>query len=158
MVRRDTTLERLARVDAAQVDDHAHTPTSGADARADRIDVVVVRPDGDLGAVARFTGTGLDLDDAVGDFRHLEAEQALDELGMAPGDDDLRALPLATNLQDVGLDPVPSLQTLIRNALGRRHDGLGVTKVENGEPVVGRSSDDSSGRYDNSVLRQSLHQ
>ena len=52
---------------------------AGADAGADRVDVVVVRPDRDLRAVAGLAGAGLDLDDAVGDLGHLELEQPLDE-------------------------------------------------------------------------------
>ena len=65
---------------AAQfVDDHADTAAAGADAGADRIDVVVVPPHGDLRAVAWFAGAGLDLDDAVGDLGNLELEQPLDQ-------------------------------------------------------------------------------
>jgi hypothetical protein len=63
---------------AAQlVDDHAHAPPRGADAGADRVDVVVVRPHRDLRAVPWLAGARLDLDDAVGDLRHLELEQRL---------------------------------------------------------------------------------
>ena len=42
---------------AAQfVDDHAHATATGTDAGADRVDVVVVAPHGDLGAVAWLAG------------------------------------------------------------------------------------------------------
>ena len=68
---------------AAQlVDDHADTAATGADAGADRVDVVVVAPHGDLGAVPWLAGAGLDLDDAVGDLGHLELEQPLDQAGV----------------------------------------------------------------------------
>ncbi len=53
----------------------AHAGASGADAGADGVDVVVVGPDGDLGAVAGLAGAGLQLDDAVGDLEDLELEQ-----------------------------------------------------------------------------------
>ena len=96
---------------AAQlVDDHAHTAAAGADAGADRVDVVVVAPHGDLRAVPWLAGAGLDLDDAVGDLGHLELEQPLDQAGVGAADDDLRALGGLADLDDVGLDAVARLR------------------------------------------------
>ena len=57
-----------------------------ADARADRVDVVVVRRDRDLRAVARLAGDGLELDDAVDQLGHLELEQPLHEAGVGAAD------------------------------------------------------------------------
>jgi hypothetical protein len=51
-----------------------------ADAGADRVDALGVRLDGDLRAVAGSRATP-DLDEAVGDLRHLELEERRDELG-----------------------------------------------------------------------------
>src|SRR3546814_16837843 len=45
-----------------------------ADAGADRIGAVVVGQHRDLGAVARITRAGLDVDQALADFRHFELE------------------------------------------------------------------------------------
>src|SRR4029078_10482476 len=83
------------------VDDHAHTAAAGADAGTDRIDVVVVRPDGDLRAVTGFAGAGLDLDDAVGYLGHLELEEPLDEARVGARHDDLRAPRRAADLGGV---------------------------------------------------------
>src|SRR5262249_61749438 len=80
--------------------DHAHPGPSRADARADRVDALGVRLDGDLGAVAGLAGDGLDLDEAVGDLRHLELEQRADQLGVAPRQDHLRALRPRADLRD----------------------------------------------------------
>ena len=78
---------------AAQLgDDHAHARAARADAGADRVDAVGVGDDRDLRAVAGLAGHVDDLDEAVGDLRHLELEELLDELGVAPRDDDRRAL------------------------------------------------------------------
>src|SRR5439155_1611539 len=66
------------------VDDVAHPRPARAHASADRVDVVVVGDDRDLGAVARLAGHLLDLDRARDDLGYLELEQALDETGMRP--------------------------------------------------------------------------
>ena len=42
---------------------------------------MVVRQHGDLGAVARVARGGLDLDQALADFRHFELEQLDHEFG-----------------------------------------------------------------------------
>src|SRR3712207_1070846 len=74
---------------AAQLgDDHAHARTARADARADRVDALGVRDHGDLGAVAGLARDVLDLHQAVGDLRHLELEELLDELRVTAADDD----------------------------------------------------------------------
>ena len=56
---------------------------------------------------------------------------------MAPADDDLWALCLAPDFEDVGLDPRSSLQSFVGDALRRRHQGLGITEVENQVAMVG---------------------
>ena len=55
-----------------------------ADARSDQVDALSVRLDGDLGAVAGLAGDAADLDETVGDLGHLELEEGLDQLGVAP--------------------------------------------------------------------------
>src|SRR5580658_2907556 len=56
--------------------------TSRTRAGADRVDVGVVGPHGDLGAVARLPGRRLDLDHTRADFGHLEFEETLDQPGV----------------------------------------------------------------------------
>ena len=69
---------------AAQlVHDRLHARALEADARADRIDGVVARDHGDLGAAADFARDGADLDDLLLDLGHLELEQRLDEQRIA---------------------------------------------------------------------------
>ena len=60
--------------------------------QADGVDALRVRLDGDLRAVARLARDAADLDEPVGDLRHLELEERLDQLGVAPREDHLRAL------------------------------------------------------------------
>ena len=116
---------------AAQlVDDHADAGAAGADAGADRVDVGVVGPDGDLGAVPGLAGAGLDLDDAVGDLGDLELEEALDEAGVGAADDDLRALGGLADLDDVGLEPAVGLGALVGHLLGLGQQRLDPAEVE----------------------------
>ena len=63
--------------------DHAHARAARADAGADRVDAVGVRDDRDLRAVAGLARDVGDLHQAVGDLRHLELEQLLDQLRVA---------------------------------------------------------------------------
>src|SRR5215217_7253106 len=104
---------------AAQLgDDHAHAGAARTDAGADRIDAVGVRDDRDLGAVAGLTGDVGDLHQAVGDLGHLELEQALDQLGVAAGDDDARPARGGGDLLDDGLDPLRVVVALAVHLLG----------------------------------------
>ena len=80
--------------------DHAHARAARAHAGADRVDAVGVRHHGDLRAVARLARDVHDLDELVGDLRHLELEQLLDQLGAAARDDDARALAARGHLGD----------------------------------------------------------
>ena len=118
------------------VDDHAHTPAAGAHTGADRVDVGVVGGDRDLGALPWFTGTGLDLDDAVRDLGDLEFEEALDEAGVGTRHHDLGALRAATHLDDVRLHPLAGLRTVEGDLFGLRHEGLGLAQVEQRIPGI----------------------
>ena len=70
--------------------DHAHARAARAHAGAHRVDPGGVRDDRDLRPVAGLARHVLDLDQAVGDLRHLELEQRADQLGRAPRHDDRR--------------------------------------------------------------------
>ena len=48
----------------------------------------------------------------------------------------MRALAFAPHLEDVGLDAIPALEALVGDPLGRRHDGFGITKIEDRVAVV----------------------
>ena len=93
-------------------DDGLHPGPPHADARANGVDARIVGQDGDLGARSRVPGHGLDFYDAVVDFRHLLGEQLGHELGMGPGQEDLRAARLLAHVDDVGAHPVAGVEVL----------------------------------------------
>ncbi len=92
--------------------------------------------DGHLRAVAGLAGAGLDLDDTVADLGHLQLEQALDEAGVRAGDDDLRALGRAADLDDVGLQAGAGLGPLEGHLLGLGQQRLDLAQVEQRVAVV----------------------
>jgi len=73
---------------------------------------------GDLRPVAGLAGDVGDLDQAVRDLGDLELEQLLDQLGVAPGDDDARALGVGRNVGDHGLDAHAVVVALVVDLLG----------------------------------------
>ena len=86
--------------------------------------------------MAGLAGASLDLDDAVGDLGHLELEQALDEPGMAPRDDDLGPFARLADLDDVGLEASAVVVALIRDLFGLGQQGLDFAQVEEGVAIV----------------------
>ncbi len=111
------------------------------DARADRVDVRVVRRDGDLRTVARLAGDGLQLDDAVDDLGDLELEQPLHEARVRARHDDLGALRRLADLDDVGLQPAAVLVPLVLDLLGLRQQRLDPPQVEQRVTLVGLLDD-----------------
>ena len=94
-----------------------HARTAHADAGADRIGAVVVREHGDLGAVARIARAGLDLDQALADFRHFELEQLDHEFRRGAADEQLRAARLGAHVVQVAAHAVAGAQHVARDAL-----------------------------------------
>ena len=115
---------------AELADDRLHAGAAGADAGADRVDLGVRGRDGDLRAVARLAGKGLDLDGAVGDLGHLELEEPADELRAGAGQDDLRAPGGVLDLEKEAADAVARLVLLARDLLLGGHDRLGLAEVD----------------------------
>src|SRR5215211_6405606 len=104
---------------AAQLrDDHSHARAARPDAGAHGIDAVGVRDDRDLRAVAGLARDVGDLDQPVGDLRHLELEQLLDQLGVAARDDDARPARRGRDLLDHGLDALRVVVALAVDLLG----------------------------------------
>src|SRR3546814_19894482 len=90
----DVCSSDLHDVDALAVQFVAHrlnARAAHADAGADRIGAVVVGQHRDLGAVARLTRAGLDVDQALADFRHFELEQLHHEFRRGAADYQLPA-------------------------------------------------------------------
>src|SRR6188474_3121765 len=102
-----------------------------------------MRLDGDLRAVAGLAGDAADLDEAVGDLRHLELEERLDQLGIAPRQDHLRALRPRTDLGDDRLDAAALLVTLAVHLFGAREERLDLAKIDKDVVAVAGLLDDS---------------
>src|SRR6187551_1101929 len=113
------------------------------DAGADRVDTLDVRLDGDLRAVARLAGHAADLHEPVGDLRHLELEERLDQLRRAAREDHLRTLRARANLDDHGLDPRALLVALAVDLLGARQQRLDLAEVDEHVVAVARLLDDA---------------
>src|SRR5262249_18659834 len=77
-----------------------------ADARANRVDVLIVGAPRDLGPPAGLARRALHFDDALVDLRHLLLEQLDEEAGMRPREHDLRALAAHLDVEDEGADAV----------------------------------------------------
>ena len=107
-------------------DDGLDAGAALADGGTDRVEALLARGDGDLGAAAGLAGDGLDLDGAAVDLGDLELEQALEEALVRPADEDLRALGRATDLEHERLDVLADPVVLERRLLGRGQDRLDV--------------------------------
>src|SRR5207302_2358573 len=112
-------------------------------ARADGIDALGVRLDGDLRAVARLARDAADLDESVGDLRNLELEQRLDQLRIAAGEDHLRTLRPRADLRDHGLDARALLVALAVDLLGAREQRLDLAEVDEHVVAVAGLLDDA---------------
>src|SRR4029079_11601077 len=103
-----------------------HARTAHADARADRIGAAVVRDDGDLCAIARIARGPLDLDQALADFRHFEAEQLDHEFRRGARDEQLRTALLGADLVQGATDAVAGTARSARDRAVTRHVRFGV--------------------------------
>ena len=83
-----------------------HARTTHTNTGADRVDRTIIGDHGDLGARTGVTGHGLDLDDAVIDFRHFHLEQLGHEFRRGTRQEDLRATHFAAHILDVAADAV----------------------------------------------------
>src|SRR5690606_20904667 len=79
-----------------------------------------------LGAVARVAGAGLDLDQALADFRHLELEQLDHEFRGGAADEQLRAARLAAHVVEVAADAVAGAHDVARDGLVLGDERFGV--------------------------------
>src|SRR5262249_6995435 len=87
--------------------------------------------------VPRLASDRLDLDDAVLDLGDLELEQLLQQPGVRPAHDDLRALRPAADLGDVRLEPFAAAVRLRRDLLRLREEGLHLAEVEQRVAALG---------------------
>ena len=106
--------------------------TAQTDAGADRIDARIIGLDSNLCAQTRIAGAGLQLHQAIGNFRHFEIKQLDDELGCGTRQDDLRAACIAVDAQQIGLDAVADAQVFLGNHLVARQQGFDLASLDDG--------------------------
>ena len=95
------------------------------------------RPYGDLGAVTGLAGDRGDLHRAVGDLRHLQREQLLDQARVRPGQRDLRAAEALGHVHHDALDPLAVLVRLAGHLLGLRQHRLELAQVDADDALLG---------------------
>src|SRR5712671_5440092 len=110
-------------------DDRLHARALDPDARADGVDLVVVRDHGNFRARAGLAGDSLDLDDLLRHLGDLGLEQPAQELRMRPRQDHLRPARQLVHGDDVRLDVVPLVKAVPRDLLARRKDRLGPVQL-----------------------------
>lgn len=120
--------------------DVGNTRTAGTNACTDRIDVLIVRNNSDLGAVACLTRDGLDLDDTGVDLRHLQLKQTLNQTRVGAGNNDLRAAGAAANLDEVNLQALTLSQDLTAHLLGSGQNSLALLAAGNNIQISGARS------------------
>ena len=118
------------------VDHHAHPGAPSTNARTSSINVGIVGPHSNLGAMSRFTSHCLDFDDAVVDFWNFEFEQPLDQPWVSAADHNLGALGALANFDDIGLEARTVLVTFAHGLLCLRQQRFDATQVEQRVAVV----------------------
>ena len=104
-----------------------------------------------LGARARIAGDGLDLDDAVIDFRHFLRKQLGHELRMRPGQENLRPAGLAAHVVDKGADAIAVAKDFARQHFVAAYDGFAAAKIDH-HVAVFHTLDDAVGDVADAVL------
>ena len=104
---------------------------------------MIIRPNSDLCAVARFTRASLDFHDAIGDFGNFKLKESLDETRVRTGHHDLWTLRGLANFDDVRLDARVRLGTLVRHLLRLGKQCLDLAEVKQCVAVVGLLDDAS---------------
>ena len=117
-----------------------------SNARADRVNTLLQRRDGDLRAVPGFARDVLDLDLPVVDFRHFVLEQAAQHVLVRAADDNLRATAVALHLKQQGAHLIVRAIPLLGDLLLARHHCFGAPQAERD-----RSAGDALHRAGNEV-------
>ncbi len=129
---------------AELADDVLDTRAAHAHARADGVDPVVGRHDGDLGPMARLAREALDHNGALGDLGDLEAEELDDQLFGRARQDDLRAARALAHSNDHSADAAADRVALAVDLLLERQDGFGPADLDD-EGAVAVAADDARG-------------
>src|SRR5208282_981511 len=107
---------------------HAHP--AHAHASADRINLLVMRQNGNLGPKTCFAGNGLDLHGLVGDFGNFEFKELADKIRMAARENDLGPMDRVVNAQGIGANAVTGLVFFRWDALAAGHDTFNLAQVD----------------------------
>jgi hypothetical protein len=110
----------------------AHTDTG-----ADRVDALVIGFHGDLGAGSRIAGRGLDLDDLLGNLRHLDLEKLDQHFRAGAAEDELRTAGFGADLLQDGTHPVVDAEGLAADQLFARQQALGIVAQVDDDIVAG---------------------
>src|SRR5690606_21752775 len=115
--------------------------TAHTDAGALRVDALVLGADGDLGARARVTGGGLDIDKPFSDFRHLDAEQLDQHFRRGARENQLWPAVLGANFLEQGAQTHANPEGFTRNDVFASEQGFGVVAQVNDHVVTGNFLD-----------------
>src|SRR5262249_46687085 len=116
---------------AAQFLNHGlHAGSLHSDTRADRIDVGILRVNGDLGAPSGFTRALANLHDAFIDLRHFLFEQLAQEFVGGPRKHDREAFFREIDVEDQGADAVALTVALVGYLVLLGQDRLGAPEID----------------------------
>src|SRR5208282_4174306 len=107
-----------------------HALAAHADARADRVHLVVARINRHFGAETRFAGDPFDFNRAVVDFRNFKLKEFDDEARVGAGQNNFRPVRAQFDRLDVAADALPHLIFLRGHALAVRQQRLVFAQVQ----------------------------
>ena len=108
------------------IDDVLNAHRTHPDAAPNRVNPLLPRPDGDLGAVSGLSSDAANLNHAAHNLGHFQLKQPPHEVGARSRDHDLRSLVGAQYLDHDRLDALARAVALHSHLLLRRHHRLGV--------------------------------
>src|SRR5690606_7308004 len=114
----------------------SHTGPPHAHACADGIDALIVRYYCNFSADTRVTGSCLDLQQTLLDFRHFVLEQLANEFGGRARKDDLLTTGCVVNARHPGTNAVTHANVLTRNHLGTRQAAFDLAGINDGVALV----------------------
>ena len=132
--------------------DRLHPRSFHSHAGAHRIDVGVIRGDGDLRPASRLASHGLDLDDALVNLGNLLLEGLLEKARMRAGQDDLRSLARHVHVEHVSANAVLRAVALARNLLFFGENCVNVGPELNDQVLALEAGDDPGDDFFLAVL------
>src|SRR5262249_22887170 len=109
------------------------------------------------GAVPRIACAGLDLDQALADFRHFELEQLHHEFGRGTADEQLRAARFVAHVEQIAADAVAGAHDVARDSLVLRDEGFGVAAEVDVDVAALHALDHAGHQFADAVLPRVHH-